>query len=189
MELNSEGKRPPPAEGGEEDTFAALLRVHARPPVTHEQYAATRSVTMCVQTASPQTVIDGRGWHIPVVELYGTNAEKQSVCLRIEDFRPYFFVQIPRGAAVDTLADFCTLLDRYLSSRGVRKRCGGIPNDQPLVTHWQVHDDGCQSILGYRPPSDTLWLLRIGMAVPGLIRPAQMALEKGEVLPMIVFKT
>ena len=44
------------------------------------------------------------------INLYGKTLDEQSVCLRIENFKPYFFVEIPEEWSPNSIDAFVTLL-------------------------------------------------------------------------------
>jgi DNA polymerase elongation subunit (family B) len=136
-----------------------------------------------VQSISTEVEADAQGVQRPAVELYGITAAptSRSVCVRVYNFHPYLLVRIPIGCPRDTQASLCALLERYLASKGAHKRFK-LSRDQPLVVGFSVHEN-CRTIVDYSPPNATMWLLRIELAVPGLLRQAQQALDKGHVLP------
>jgi DNA polymerase delta subunit 1 len=102
---------------------------------------------------------------------------------------PYFFVQVPHGTSAETAGQFCQLLDWYLGTKGVRRRCS-LHADQPIVTGYVLLDNGtCQTIMGYQPPTVTMCLLRIELADPKAIGQACTAIQRGHILPGMSLKT
>jgi DNA polymerase elongation subunit (family B) len=51
------------------------------------------------------------------INLFGRTADEKSVCLRIEDFRPYFFIEIPEDWRTSQIDSFIANLNRLISSK------------------------------------------------------------------------
>jgi DNA polymerase elongation subunit (family B) len=51
------------------------------------------------------------------INLFGRTADEKSVCLRIEDFRPYFFIEIPEDWKTTQIDNFIKTVNNLISSK------------------------------------------------------------------------
>jgi DNA polymerase elongation subunit (family B) len=65
------------------------------------------------------------------INLFGRTADEKSVCLRIEDFRPYFFIEIPEDWRTSQIDSFIANLNRLISSKKMHlKICSADEYDE-----------------------------------------------------------
>ena len=53
------------------------------------------------------------------INLYGRTMDEKSVVLRVEHFRPYFFVEIPEDWKNNEVESFITLLNSHLGNKKI----------------------------------------------------------------------
>ncbi|XP_055629007.1 DNA polymerase delta catalytic subunit [Toxorhynchites rutilus septentrionalis] len=118
---------------------------------------------------------------VPVMRMFGTTQEGNSVCAHVHGFAPYLYVAAPRGFAKTHLKDFRTALDKAVLNdmRSNKEKVEEAVLDVELVER--------QSILGYNG-EEKFTFIKVTVALPRLSAAVKRLLEKEQMIPSMDFQ-
>ena len=129
-----------------------------------------------------ERVVGSREAIVPVIRMYGTTREGQSVAAYIHGFTPYFYVALATSANLDqsVLGPLRVVLDQKLKERvrGDEKKLNNCILGIDRVT-------GMQSILGYHVEETPREFIKVYVAMPSLVAGLKRMFDDGISVPGI----
>ncbi len=127
-----------------------------------------------------EKTVGSRDKVVPIIRLYGSTNEGQSIVAYVHGFTPYLYVAIPNSLKLDDNArgQLRNVLDQKLrdKARGDEKRLTNFVLGVERIL-------GKQSIMGYRPGNEPREFIKVYCAMPSLVPGLKRQFDEGVMIP------